>query len=70
MLKLSSDWQTQDGTSRVLFTLYSSKNDVQTEDDIKADTQTNPCIPDARWTNICHQTEILVPPWMLAFPAW
>ena len=46
------------------------ENSVQTEYDMETDTQTNSCIPDAGWTGICLQTEILVPPWksVLDFP--
>ena len=70
MLKLNSVWQTQDGTSRVLFTLSLPENGVQAEDDTEADTLTSPCIPDARWTDICQKIKILVPPWklFLGFP--
>ena len=34
----------------------SPENGVETEYDMKTDTQTNPCIPDAGWTGICQQT--------------
>ena len=61
MPKLNSAWQTHDGTSRVLFTLYFPRNGVQTGYNMETDMQTNPCIPDTRWSGICQQTEILVP---------
>ena len=68
MPKLSRVWQTQDGTSRVLFTLYSSRKwctDRIWHGGRYTDWSMHP-----RWTNIYHQTEIPVPPWrlVLGFP--
>ena len=53
------------GIIRVYSHCTSPKNSVQAGYNMEGDTQTNQCIPDARWTGICQKTEIPVPPWEL-----
>ena len=51
------------GDSKVCSHCTSPENVVQLGYDMETDTQANQYIPDAWWTGICQQTEILVPPW-------
>ena len=52
-----------DGISRVYSHCTSPENGVQARYNMETDTQSKQCIPEARWSGSCQQTEILVPPW-------